>query len=288
MDLLLYGLVNSATLTLMAMGFALVYGVSRIPNFAHGSLYVFAVCITWLLHKTVGLGYSASIGLALVLTTLMGFLIYYLVLIRVRGMPFSEIIGSLAVSMAILEGFRLAGFRGPQFALPKFVEGTVTLGGVALDIQRIIVVAVAIFLVAGLWALTHFTKVGLALRAIAQDEPASLTLGIDNDTSAAIAMGLGSALVGIAGVVIVPLGTISIEAGYEVLIFSLAVCIVGGLGSWMGAVLASVFIGFVQVATTKYFAPHWHLVVALFAIVSVLVVKPSGLLGHQKELEERV
>jgi branched-chain amino acid transport system permease protein len=147
---------------------------------------------------------------------------------------------------------------------------------------------VGILLVFVLWVFTHYTKVGLGLRAIAQDEPAGLMLGIDCDLAATLALAIGSALVGIAAVVIIPLGTITVETGYEVLIFALAVCIVGGLGSWLGAVIASFVLGYAQILTVRYLAPHYQMVVAMIAIILILILRPSGLFGTQKELEERV
>lgn len=276
------------TLALMAIGFALVYGISRVPNFAHGALYILTSCLIWIFLNQAGLNYVVSIIISLVITIITGLLIYQLVIIRVRGMPFSEIIVSFAIGMAILEAFRLLGFRGPQFGLPKFAEGVVEICGVMVDWQRLFVTLTAIALLIILYLFTHHTKVGLSLRAIAQDEPAALMLGIDSDRAAAIAMAIGSALVGLAAVVIVPLGTISVESGYEVLIFSLAVCIVGGLGSWFGAVIASLVIGYAQVITVRYLASHFQLVVAMLAIILILIFRPSGLFGRQKELEERV
>ena len=139
-----------------------------------------------------------------------------------------------------------------------------------------------------LWLFTHYTRVGLSLRAIAQDERAALMLGIDSDLTAVIALALGSALAGLAAVTILPLGNITVKTGYDVLIFALAVCVVGGLGSWAGSILAAFVIGFAQILTVAFVKPHFQMVVALAAIIIVLIARPSGLFGRQKELEERV
>jgi branched-chain amino acid transport system permease protein len=203
-------------------------------------------------------------------------------------MPISEIIASFAIGLAILEAFRMAGFRGPKYALPKFAEGIVYILGVPVDWQRLILVGVGLLLVATLQVFTHHTKIGLGLRAIAQDEPAALMLGVGSDMAATVAIAIGSAVVAIAATVIFPLGTITVEAGYDVLIFALAVCIVGGLGSWLGAVVASFIIGYAQILTVRFIAPHFQIVVAMLAIVLILIIKPSGLFGRQKELEDRV
>ena len=122
MEILIYGLINSVALALMALGFALVYGISRVPNFAHGALYVMSGFITWSLLRTLGLNYLLSIILAMIITGVIGSLIYQFVLIRVRGMAISEIIASYAIGLAILEGFRWWGFKGTSYTLPPFLE----------------------------------------------------------------------------------------------------------------------------------------------------------------------
>jgi branched-chain amino acid transport system permease protein len=288
MDILIYGTINSFALALMAIGFTLVYGISRLPNFAHGALYVVTGFIVWTFVNSLGLHYLPSILLALLLTGLIGAAIYQFVLIRVRGMATSEIIASYAIGLAILEGLRWGGFKGMTYTLPAFIEGSIEIAGVPVDFQRILVVGIGIVVVGSLWLFTHYNKIGLALRGMAQDERAAMMLGIDSDLMALIAMGLGSILAGLAAVVLLPLGNIVVEAGYNVLILAIAVCILGGLGSWVGAVLAAFIIGFAQIITVAYIQSHYHMVVALLAIILTLIWRPSGLFGRQKELEERV
>ncbi|MCU0591379.1 MAG: branched-chain amino acid ABC transporter permease [Desulfobacterales bacterium] len=288
MDILIYGTINSVTLALYALGFALVYGVSRLPNFAHGAIYVLSGFIAWSAFNTLGLNYLLSIVLTMLITALIGSAIYMLFLIRVRGMAISEIIASYAIALAILEGLRWKGFKGMTYTLPVFIEGSTSIAGVSVDYQRLLVVGVGAALVAFLWVFTHHTRIGLALRGMAQDERAALMLGIDSDVMAVVAMGLGSMLAALAALMLLPLGNIVVESGYNVLILAIAVCIVGGIGSWAGAVMAAFLIGFAQILTVVYLGAHYQMVVALLAIILTLILKPSGLFGQQKELEERV
>ena len=288
MDILIYGIINSFSLALMAIGFTLVYGISRLPNFAHGALYVVTGFLVWSLIHLLKLNYFLSILLALVIMGLVGAAIYRFVLIRVRGMATSEIIATYALGLAILEFLRWAGFKGMTYTLPVFIEGSISIRGIPVDLQRIIVVGIGIVVVSFMWLFTHFNKTGLAFRGMAQDEHAAMMLGIDSDWMAVIAMGMGSILAGLAAIALLPLGNIVVEAGYNVLILSIAVCIVGGLGSWVGAIIASFMIGFLQIITVAYIQSHFHMVVALLAIIITLILRPSGLFGRQKELEERV
>jgi branched-chain amino acid transport system permease protein len=288
MDILIYGIINSFSLALMAIGFTLVYGISRLPNFAHGALYVITGFLVWSLLHVLKLNYIISIFLALVIMGLVGAAIYRFVLIRVRGMATSEIIATYALGLAILEFLRWGGFKGMTYTLPVFIEGSINIGGIPVDLQRIIVIGIGIVVVTFMWLFTHFNKTGLAFRGMAQDEHAAMMLGIDSDWMAVIAMGMGSILAGLSAIALLPLGNIVVEAGYNVLILSIAVCIVGGLGSWVGAIIAAFMIGFLQIITVAYIQSHFHMVVALLAIIITLILKPSGLFGKQKELEERV
>jgi branched-chain amino acid transport system permease protein len=288
MDILIYGTINSVTLALYALGFAMVYGVSRLPNFAHGSLYILSGFVTWGFLNSLGLNYLLSIILAMVVTGVIGALIYQFVLIRIRGMAISEIIATYAIGLAILEGLRWGGFKGMTYTLPPFIEGSVTIADIPVDYQRLLVVGIGGAMVVCLWLFTRYTRVGLALKGMAQDERAAMMLGIDSDLMAVVAMGFGSMLAAFAAILLLPLGNIVVESGYNVLILAISVCIVGGLGSWIGAILAAFLIGFAQILTAVYLGAHYQMVVALLAIIVTLIIKPSGLFGKQKELEERV
>ncbi len=288
MGILIYGLINSLDLILMSIGFALAYGVSRVPNFAHGALFILGGYLTWLFLFRFNIPYLFSALLAVIITALIGAGLYRFIIIRVRGMPISEIIASFGVGLAILEFLRWTGLRGTTYMLPSFFRGGVYIFDIPVDFQRITIVLSGIAILVFIWLFTSYTKTGLALKAIAQNERAGLVLGIDSDRAAMIAVAIGAALAAIAGIIILPLGNIIVETGYEVLIFAIAVSVCGGLGSLKGAVLASFIIGYAQMLTVSYIAPHYHFVVAMLVIVIVLITRPSGLFGKQKELEERV
>lgn len=285
---LVYGFINSTILALVALGFNLTFGISGVANFAYGALYIFSGFFTWILLNSLGLPYLVSVVSAVIVTGLLGLAMYYVVIIRVKGLPLSEVMATFGLGLAIMELFRYFDFVGFRYSLPVFINSSVSLGMVYIDVQRLFVAGIAVVLTVFLWVFTHHTRTGLAFRAIAQDERTALTFGIDSDRIGALSMAFGAALAAVAAVVILPLGTIAVEGGYEVLINALAVCIVGGLGSTVGILVAAVIIGFAQTFTANYLAPHWMLLVSLIAIAVVLVVKPSGLFGKQKELEERI
>ncbi len=288
MEILIYGTINSIVLSLLSLGFALVYSISRLPNFAHGALYLTAGYIVWLFVNKTGLPYFPSIMLGILATAAIGAIMYRFIIIRIRGMEISEIIGTYAIGLAIMEGLRWGGLRGGTYVLPVFVAGSTEIAGVSVDYQRLIIVGSGVLIFVLLFLFTRFNRIGLALRGIAQDERAAMMLGIDSDTTAIISLALGSALAGFAAVLVLPLGNIVVEQGYNVLIFAVAVCVIGGLGSWGGTIIASFIIGFAQILTETFVSSHFLMVVALLAIIVTLLIRPSGIFGKQKQLEERV
>jgi branched-chain amino acid transport system permease protein len=287
-SLCVYGLINSVTLALTALGFSLTYGISRVANFAHGALYVLAGFAAWFFLNRLHLNYYVAALLGIALIGLVGAAIYRFALIRVRGMPLLEIIVTFALGTAALESLRYFGFLGSSYSLPPLFRGSVNLLGVPVDTQRIALVVIGGALLFILWLFTHHTRIGLAFRAIAQDEQAAMMLGIDSDVMATLSLALGAALVGLAAVVVLPLGYIATESGSNILVSAIAVCILGGLESTAGVIVASLLIGYAQILTVAYLGPHYQMIVALLAILITLILKPSGLFGKQKELEERV
>ena len=285
---IVYALINSAILAMIAMGFNLTFGISGVANFAYGAFYVLAAYGVWILIHLAGLPYIVAVPIAIGLTTLVGALMYRLVLMRVKGQALSEVIATFGIGLVILELFRYLGFVGFEYTLPVLSDKSVIIAGTYVDMQRILIVVLTAALISGLWLFTHHTSLGLAFRGIAQDERTALTFGMDPDRIATLAVSMGAALAAIAAVIIVPLGSISPEEGYDVLIKALAVCIIGGLGSTGGVILASFVIGFAERFTDSYIGSHWTMIVSLAALLVVLVVKPSGLFGKQKELEERI
>ena len=285
---LIYGFINGTILALVALGFSLTFGISGVSNFAYGAMYILAGYTAWILLHMLSLPFWLAAVLAVLITAGLGAALYRFVLLRVRGLVISEVIATFGVGLAILEMFRYLGFTGFEYTLPPFTEGSVMIGNTYVDDQRLWIVGCGIALAVGLYFFTHYTRLGLAFRGIAQEERTALSLGIHSDKVAGISVAFGSALAAVAAILILPRGTISVNEGYDVLINAMAVCIVGGLGSTVGVIVASFLIGYAQIITDTVSGPQWKMIVSLVAILAVLLVRPSGLFGKQKELEERI
>jgi len=285
---LVYGFVNSIILVLVALGFNLTFGISGVANFAYGALYIMGALVCWVFYNSIGLPYFFAVVLAVAATAIAGALMYRFVLLRIRGLVLSEVIATFGIGLALLELFKYMGFIGFEYSLPVFIDTSIEIGEVVIDIQRVIIVLIGIAMAGFIWFFTHHTRTGLRFRGIAQEERTALSLGINTDRVAMLSVSFGGAYAAIAAIFVLPLGTINVEQGYSVLINALAVCIVGGLGSTGGLVLASFLIGYGQTFTVTYLESHWVMLVPLIAILVILVIKPSGLFGEQKELEERI
>jgi branched-chain amino acid transport system permease protein len=286
---LIYGVIRGVILTLSAIGFNLTFGISGLPNFAYGALYILAGYVMWFFLTILGFPYSLSIVVSVLLNVLLGGLIYRFCLLRVRGQIMSEVIVTFGVGLVILEVTRYITAIIPRmYQLPTVMDISFPFLNVYFDLQRIIVLGIGIFLFLCLRYFTSHNKIGLAFRGVAQNELTSISLGINSDWIGTLSMAFGSGLAAIAAVTIIPLGALEVNEGYEMLLNALLVCIIGGLGSNAGVVVAGFIIGMAQQLTDIFIGSEWIMVVGLGAIITILLVKPSGLLGKQKELEERI
>jgi branched-chain amino acid transport system permease protein len=288
LSLLIYGTIQSVILAFYALGFSLAYGISGVANFAHGGLFILSGFIAWSCMNYFHLPWFLSVAISVVLTGMIGFVLYWGLLLRIRGIPLAEVVVTFAAGIAILEFLAWKGLYGFYYNLPVFVKGGIEIGSVAVDYQRLIVLGTGAILAAFLWFFVHHTKIGLAFRGIAQNERTALSLGIESDWTGALSLALGSALAAVSAIMILPMGVMEATVGYEVLIYAVAVAIVGGLESILGMVVASFIIGFGQIAVARYVGSSWMVIVPLAAIAFILAIRPSGLLGKFKELEERV
>lgn len=286
--MLVYGFINSLVLALIALGFSMTFGISRVANFAHGAFYVLGGLLAWFFLRKLGMPYFLSVILAVLIVGVLGALMYRFILLRLRGLELSEVIATFAIGLMILELMRSIGIMGFQYRLPPFIRGSVSVFGTYVGIQRLIIVGAAILLLILLYLFVHHTRLGLAFRGVAQDDHTAFTVGINPDRIAMLSLMLGSMLVTLAAVLILPLGTISVDDGYDILLKSLAVCIIGGLESTLGVVVAAFILGYAEVLTGMYISSSLTMVVPLLCMLIILLIRPSGLFGKHKELEERI
>ena len=288
LSVLVYGFINSVILVMVALGFSITFGISRVANFSHGGFYVLGGIFTWYGLIKLGMPYALSAILSVIIIGALGALMYKVILVRLRGLELSEVIATLSLGIVILELLRGLGVFGYEFRTPVFIDGSVDILGVGVGIQRIIIVCAGALLLILLHFFVHHTKMGLAFRGVAQQEHTALSVGINPDLVSMLSLAMGSIMCSLSAVLILPLGVISVDEGYDILIKALAVCIIGGLESTLGVLVAAFIIGYIEVLTSMYISSSLTSVVPLACMLVILLIRPSGIFGKSKEIEERV
>jgi branched-chain amino acid transport system permease protein len=286
--LLIFGLAKSMELALVAIGFSFVFGISGIANFAYGAFYLLGGFLTYIFLNSLGLPYWMSAICSILILFVLGALTYRFIVQRIRGAMLSEVVVTMGLGIFITEMLRATGFIGHNRYLPAFIPGYVEIVGIGIENQRLMIILIGLLLFLVLWAVTRYTRIGLAFRAMSQDELTALSIGLNNNLLAMLSMGIGAVLAVVAALCIIPQGFLTVDGAYDVLIYALAVGVLGGLGSTAGIIVGAFIIGYAQTTTATLFSSQWVMVVTFLAIVLVLFIKPSGIFGKQKELEEKV
>lgn len=285
-QLLINSLQISAVYVLFSLGLTLIFGVMRIVNFAHGEFFtlatlVLAVAVPFMMDRQAPLPLAylaASVG-ALAIVLLLGKLLYEFAFRHFQR----DVIGSFVLSIGLsllLQGLFIEMFTGATRKLPTLIEGTVRLFGGALTAQRLVLCVIALLVgLAMYWAIT-WTRLGKALRAVSEDHEAAMLQGIPYRRIALVGFLIGSLLAAIAGVLLAPVAVISPVIGSAYLIKGFIAVVIGGLGSIPGAIIGSFLIALIESIGGYYFDPSIATIAMFVIVMAVLLVRPTGIMGH--------
>lgn len=286
-DILVTGLVNGGVYALLAIGFSLIFGVARIVNIAHTAFYMLAAYCFYSLLVKAGLGFAVSGVVSVAAVTLFSVLCYRLVIEPVREHESAVLIATIALALVFQE-LMLFSFGGHYLGIPSTLDGVVNLAGVSVPYQRLLILVVAALMLVATWALLYRTRLGLAIRATANDTEVASLMGMNVDRVAMATVAISVALAAIAGVVVAPVYVVDPFMWLAPLVTMLAIVVLGGLGSLKGSLIGALIIGYVE-AITVFALPAGAFLkgaVALSIMVLVLLVRPEGLYGVAFE-EER-
>ena len=289
---ILTGLSGAATLFLVAAGLSIIFGVTRVVNFAHGSLYMLgaylAVSLTELFGRTTHLGFWGGVLVAALVVGLLGTLVEVLVLRRIYKAP--ELFQLLATFGVILVVQDLAlwtwGAEDLQGPRAPGLRGAVTILGARLPAYDLVLIAASPLVLGGLWLLFNRTRWGILVRAATADREMVGALGVDQARLFTAVFFLGSFLAGLAGAIQIPKGGANLLMDFGVIASAFVVVVIGGMGSIGGAFLASLIIGQLQ-AFGVLLLPQATLVLMFLVMAVVLVFRPWGLLGRPDEAAPR-
>ena len=310
---ILEGLVIAAVLALMAVGLNIVFGVLRIINIAHGEFFMLGAVIAWLITDSVmsvigGQG-IVSFALALLLTPLLigvlAVLADRLILKRINYDPQRTIIATIGLLYSIQQ-LTLMGFgatpravpppfnsrieipwiqwRGPELQGAELQETGFAIYwpvGLATTSYKLAVIAVAALVLLAIWLVITRSKIGLIMRATQFDRDTAAAMGINVGRVYTLVFASGAALAGLAAVLIVPIRQAHYLMGQEALLLSFIVVIIGGLGSFVGTIIAAVLIGLSEGLTSIFFIPTLAKIISMTIVIFILILKPDGLSGRK-------
>ncbi|MBL1272748.1 MAG: branched-chain amino acid ABC transporter permease [Oceanospirillales bacterium] len=279
---LLIGIINGAFYALLSLGLAVIFGLLKIINFAHGAMYMLGAMVTVLMFDALGVNYWVALFLAPLLVGTFGVLIEYFLLRRIAG---QDHIYSLLLTFGvalIIQGVLINwfGVSGLRYTMPDMFKGGVNLGFMFMPYYRAWVIVAALLVCFGTWFVIEKTKLGSYLRAGTEDSELMQGFGINVPLLISLTYGFGVALAAFAGVLAAPIYSVTPVMGSSTLIVVFAVVVIGGMGSIGGAIITGILMGVIE-GLTKTFYPPASSAVIFLVMVLVLMFRPSGLFGKE-------
>ena len=277
---ILNGLLVGTYYTLLALGLSIIFSLGGVVNLAHGAFYAFGAYLTVAI--TAELGFSAAFVLSPVIVGIIGVVIEMTCIRKLYPKdPILTLLFTFGLAIAAEQMFRLMfGASTLPFSIPAFLGGQIHIGDFLYSYYRLAILVVTTFAIGGLWLLFNKTSFGLVVRAGVEDAEMVRAMGISVKPILSIVFAIGVGLAAIAGGMSASLMGVHPAMGNEILTAAFVICVLGGLGSFWGVVLAGLFVGVLKGITALYFPPAAE--GSMYALmVLVLIFRPRGLLGER-------
>lgn len=290
------GLTRGSIYALLALGYTMVYGILGLINFAHGEVYMIGAFVGLIfasLFSILGYGslalFAVALAAAVIWAGAYGFTIEKVAYRPLRKAPrLAPLISAIGMSIFLREYVILAQ-TADFVAFPALYEGLPEMGALRDFIQpgELVITLASLSVLGGLFVMIKFTKMGRAMRAIAQDREMAMLLGVDSDRVISFTFVLGSMLAAVGAVLIAAhVGQINYHIGFIVGIKAFTAAVLGGIGSVPGAALGGLILGLTESFATGYISSDYEDVFAFAILVFILIFKPAGILG--KDHQEKV
>jgi branched-chain amino acid transport system permease protein len=282
------GLLLGGVYALLSVGLSLIFGVVRVINFAHGDLMMLGMYLTFYLFGFYQIDpYLAGIFLVAPALFLVGMTVQWLLIKPLQNASALMLIFSTFGLSIALQNLALMGFKADyRTILTPLSTATLNLGGISISLPRLIAFTFALILLIALYLLLRFTLIGKALRAVAENRVVTQLMGVRVQRLNLLAFGLGSAITGAAGALILPFSYVFPTIGGSYTLVAFVVVVLGGLGNMAGAFLGGLTIGLVESLSGTYIAPALKEAIYFVIFILVLLVRPQGLFGLGKGTEE--
>lgn len=277
---LLIGLINGSFYAMLSLGLAIIFGLLKVINFAHGAQYMIGAFAGYLLLTVFGIGYWPALLLAPLVVGLSSALIERLALSRLYNLDhLYSLLFTFGLALTLEGTFRYYyGASGQPYAVPGALAGGYNLGFMFLPKYRAWVVLASLVICLSTWLLIEKTRLGSYLRAATENPTLVRAFGINVPLLLTFTYGLGAGLAGLAGILAAPIYQVSPLMGSNLIIVVFAVVVVGGMGSILGAIITGYMLGILE-GLTKVFYPEASNIVIFVIMAIVLLVRPAGLLG---------
>ena len=257
----------------------------EVINVAHGEFFAVGGYLLFAAVALMRLPGAAGVVMAGAGAFLLGLAVYPLLIAPLRRRLGRRPAGSLYLVLTLglstfMQATLLAVAGGDYRQVPPLVRGILEIGPTGVSYQRVLVVSVAAVLLATLFAFLRFHRLGLAVRAVAQNPEAAQAMGIHLERIFSLTLALGVALAGVGGALMAPLFNVYPAVGLPLTIKAFAITILGGMGNLAGALLASLIIGVAESLVVMVIPSQWQNGVAFVVMIAVLLIRPQGLLGR--------
>ncbi len=281
-------LVTGGIYALLAIGFSLIFGNARVINLAHTGFFMLAAYGLWYFMRRLGIDTVWVILITVPAVTALGILAYRYLINSIREHHAAVLLMTIALAMVFQELMQ-AIFSSLYWAIPPLIAGFTEILGVRVLNQHLLTLGIVVVVIVIVWLILAKTKLGIALRATAQDAEVANLMGISVPRTLMITMGIATALAALAAVAVAPIWTIYPGMWTPPLVMIMVVVVLGGLGSIKGAIIGAFIIALVEVSVSTLMPSYAYLkvVFAILAMVIVLSVRPGGLFGVVFE-EERL
>jgi len=285
-EILLQGLIRGSMYALMACGLALIFGLMGVKNFSHGEFFMLGSYAMFFVAVYLDMPFLLGIAAAAAVLFVFGMLVERTLISTLRrraGRDWLMDAFVLTIGLVIiLQNLALLTFGTTRRGVPQLVSGSIELGPIILTYERLMIVGGAALVVTALGLFIRYTHTGKAMRATGQNPEAAQTLGVDIDRVYTLSFGLGAALAGIAGALLISIFPAYPTVGFHPIIKSIASVILGGLGNVQGAIAAGLLLGVIEGASLFYMSAGWQNVITAALVVLVLIFRPYGLFSSAK------
>jgi len=286
---LINGLQTGSIFALVALGYSMVYGIILLLNFAHGDIIMVGAYAAWMCMVNFNLHPLLSVVVAVIVSTLMGVIIEKVAYTPLRSAPrLSLLITAIGISFLLENGFQLifgSGAKDMTQAVQPLTSGpSLELGSVSINFTALVTIVTSVISMAVLTFLVNKTRMGKAMRAVSEDMGAAQLMGISLNKTISYTFAIGSALAGISSVLyLCAYPQASPTMGSMLGLKAFVAAVLGGIGSIPGAMIGGFLIGIAEALVTAVGLSVWKDGVVFAILVVVLLIKPTGLLGHKTQ-----